>query len=294
SLGATAPDRRRVERCAGGRAASGRACGASARLARGRDDPPARGCRHRRRRSGRRDRPAALHERGLRGADRAAERSDVPDRLAMAGARELRRAAGSGSPRRPGRPADPAHELSRLSRAVRVALEPHVRALERRRRRRLGRRAGRGEPGRRARSRRRDAEMILPIRASQQSLLLLAFVACGAAAQDARSWLERMSLAVEQLNYEGTFVHVHGGTGETLQIVHRNDGGSIAERILSLDGAGREIIRREDEVQCILPDSRVVLLQQRKELNPLASALPSYTDDIEANYELRLAGTARV
>src|SRR5690606_25054024 len=99
----------------------------------------------------------------------------------------------------------------------------------------------------------------LPCRLPQQSLLLLTFVACHVAAQDtqeAKGWLERMNRAVEELSYEGTFVHVHGGTGETLQIVHRNEDGSIAERILSLDGVGREIIRREDEVQCILPDSR--------------------------------------
>lgn len=137
----------------------------------------------------------------------------------------------------------------------------------------------------------------LPCRLPQQSLLLLTFVACHVAAQDAqeaKGWLERMNRAVEELSYEGTFVHVHGGTGETLQIVHRNEDGSIAERILSLDGVGREIIRREDEVQCILPDSRVVLLQQRKELNPLASALPSYTEDLDASYELTLHSTARV
>src|SRR5690606_13048243 len=96
------------------------------------------------------------------------------------------------------------------------------------------------------------------------------------------------------LNYEGTFVHVHGGTAETLQIFHRNDGGRVAERLVSLDGVGREIIRREDEVQCILPDSKVVLLQQRKDLNPLASALPRYTEDLEASYEFKLHGTARV
>src|SRR5690606_20148637 len=121
------------------------------------------------------------------------------------------------------------------------------------------------------------------------------FVACHAyAQQDAKTWLERMSRAVEELNYEGTFVHVHGGTAETLQIFHRNDGGRVAERLVSLDGVGREIIRREDEVQCILPDSKVVLLQQRKDLNPLASALPRYTEDLEASYEFKLHGTARV
>ncbi|HEX6997081.1 MAG TPA: MucB/RseB C-terminal domain-containing protein [Gammaproteobacteria bacterium] len=129
---------------------------------------------------------------------------------------------------------------------------------------------------------------------AQRSLLLLVLAAAEASAQDARDWLDRMIRAVEELNYQGTFVHVHDGTTETLQIIHRNEGGRVAERILALDGAMREIIRREDEVQCILPDHRVVLLEQRKELNPLASALPSYNADLEPNYEIALQSTARV
>ncbi|HEY8521242.1 MAG TPA: MucB/RseB C-terminal domain-containing protein [Gammaproteobacteria bacterium] len=129
---------------------------------------------------------------------------------------------------------------------------------------------------------------------AQRSLLLLVLAAAEASAQDARDWLDRMTRAVEELNYQGTFVHVRDGTTETLQIIHRNEGGRVAERILALDGAMREIIRREDEVQCILPDHRIVLLEQRKELNPLASALPSYDAELEPNYEIALQATARV
>ena len=132
----------------------------------------------------------------------------------------------------------------------------------------------------------------------QRPLLLLTFVAVDlfvidAYAQEAREWLDRMNRAVEELNYEGTFVHVLGGTAETLHIIHRNQDGRIGERIVSLDG-GREIIRQEDEVQCILPDRRVVLLEARKDLSPLVAALPSYSEDLEPHYELTLYATARV
>ena len=125
-------------------------------------------------------------------------------------------------------------------------------------------------------------------------LLLTTLVAAGASAQEARSWLDRMNRAVEELNYEGTFVHVLGGTAETLHIIHRNQDGHIGERIVSLDGVGREIIRQADEVRCILPDKRVVLLENLKEYNPLASALPAYSADLEPHYDLRLYASARV
>jgi sigma-E factor negative regulatory protein RseB len=132
----------------------------------------------------------------------------------------------------------------------------------------------------------------------QRPLALLTFVVVDllvidASAQEAREWLDRMNRAVEELNYQGTFVHVLAGTAETLRIIHRNQDGSIGERIVSVDG-GREIIRQEDEVTCILPDRRVVLLEARKDLSPLVAALPSYSEALEPHYELKLFATARV
>ena len=124
--------------------------------------------------------------------------------------------------------------------------------------------------------------------------LSLVFVAGHAVGQEARAWLDRMNRAVEDLNYRGTFVHVLDGAPETLHIIHRNEAGRSAERIVSMDGVGREIIRQGDEVQCILPDRRVVLLEVRKDLSPLVSALPNYSDELEPHYEITLGESARV
>jgi sigma-E factor negative regulatory protein RseB len=63
---------------------------------------------------------------------------------------------------------------------------------------------------------------------------------------------------------------------------------------LSLDGVGREIIRQDDAVQCILPDQRVVLLEMRKDVSPLVAALPSSASELEPHYEITLRGGARV
>jgi sigma-E factor negative regulatory protein RseB len=115
-----------------------------------------------------------------------------------------------------------------------------------------------------------------------------------AAAQEARDWLARMNRAVDQLNYRGTFVHVLGGTAETLYIVHRNVDGEDGERILSLDGTGREIVRRGDEVEGILPDRRIVLHETSREVSPLVSALPTNVEDLEPHYEISLGGIVRV
>ncbi len=113
--------------------------------------------------------------------------------------------------------------------------------------------------------------------------------------ENASNWLERMNAAVEDLNYRGVFVHVQGDSAETLLIVHVNESGRISERIMSLDGAGREIIRDGEAVHCILPDEETVLLEDGSDPSPLAAALPSYTQELAAHYEFRLhRRTARV
>ncbi|HUQ53386.1 MAG TPA: MucB/RseB C-terminal domain-containing protein [Gammaproteobacteria bacterium] len=126
------------------------------------------------------------------------------------------------------------------------------------------------------------------------SLVLLVLVGGHATAQEARDWLERMSRAVEDLNYRGTFVHVLDGTAETLHIVHRNADGQSGERIISMDGAGREIVRQGDRVQGIFPDRRIVSFETRNDGSALVSALPSTTSDLEPHYDMKLGGAARV
>ena len=113
-------------------------------------------------------------------------------------------------------------------------------------------------------------------------------------AQDAHTWLDRMTRAVEDLSYQGTFVHLLGGEAETLQIVHLNDDGRVSERIVSMDGVGREIIRHQDEVQCILPDRQIVLMDERRDVSPLVSALPNYSEELQQHYDFSLLSMARV
>jgi sigma-E factor negative regulatory protein RseB len=119
-------------------------------------------------------------------------------------------------------------------------------------------------------------------------LLVLAILAlpAHAAERDAREWLERMSNALATGNYEGRFFHVRGSHSETMRIIHRVHRGKVTERLLSLDGSGREIIRNETEVICYLPDKRLVLVEKRTDDNALFAALPIYNTDLESHYRI--------
>lgn len=115
------------------------------------------------------------------------------------------------------------------------------------------------------------------------ALLFGAGVALGAEPQE---WLERMNKALTTRNYIGVFTHNHGGRVETLRIIHRVRGKDISERLLSLDGPGREFIREGDELTCYLPDRREVLVERRAPDSPLV-AVPTVDADNSTVYEIR-------
>ena len=81
------------------------------------------------------------------------------------------------------------------------------------------------------------------------------------AADDPRTWLERMGHAIATRNYQGTFVHEHGGQSDTLHIVHRVSDRGVAERIQAMDGSGREFVRRAGQLSTYFPEQRVVLVE---------------------------------
>ena len=83
-------------------------------------------------------------------------------------------------------------------------------------------------------------------------------------------WLERMSVALATGNYEGLFTHSNGTQTESMRIVHRIDKkGRSQERLVSLDGSGREIVRTPEEVHAYLPDRKVVLVEPRNDKGSL-------------------------
>lgn len=125
-------------------------------------------------------------------------------------------------------------------------------------------------------------------------LCLVLLPAAQAGEPEARDWLERMGQALTTRNYDGTFFHLSDSQSETMRIVHQVRDGRVTERLVSLDGSGREIIRNDQEVVCYLPDKRTVLVEKRTDDNPLLAALPSYSEGLEAHYEITLGDKAKV
>jgi sigma-E factor negative regulatory protein RseB len=119
--------------------------------------------------------------------------------------------------------------------------------------------------------------------------LLLSIAAPAVVAQEApadvRSWLDRMNVAIEQLNYRGRFVHVIEGNAEELRIVHRFADGVVGERISSGTGDGSEILTTGDGVRSVFPSKKLVVEESERSTIPVASSL-SYTDELEHYYQI--------
>ena len=87
-------------------------------------------------------------------------------------------------------------------------------------------------------------------------------------------WLARTDRALATRNYEGVFVHEHAGETETLRVIHRVGSDGVSERLLSMDGSGREFIRKGSQLTCYLPDQRTVLVERASEARLLLGGLP--------------------
>jgi sigma-E factor negative regulatory protein RseB len=125
-------------------------------------------------------------------------------------------------------------------------------------------------------------------------LLLLSLTALvHAGDREAREWLERMSESLATRNSEARFFRVRDERSDAWRIIHRVERGKASERLVSLDGSGREYIRNESEVICYLPDRRTVLVEKRAEESTLLSTVPVYSERLEANYSIEIGGATK-
>lgn len=106
--------------------------------------------------------------------------------------------------------------------------------------------------------------------------------------------LLRMSEAARSVNYQGVIVYRTQERLETLKVIHGVDGGVEMERVQALDGAPREVVKRDGQVICLLPKDRRVTVDKTtpKGLFPALSA--ERVAQLAEVYEFREMGSARV
>lgn len=113
-------------------------------------------------------------------------------------------------------------------------------------------------------------------------------------AEEARHWLERMAAAMNHMSYQGTFVYVRDDSVETMRITHVVDESGLRERLYSVTGPQREVIRDSEGVRCVLSDNNSVM-QDPAVTGAIFPDLP--IEDLSGHgdrYSFETGGSARI
>jgi sigma-E factor negative regulatory protein RseB len=111
---------------------------------------------------------------------------------------------------------------------------------------------------------------------------------------EAITMLERMTEAAKELTYEGVFAYQSGKNLQSIRIYHRADARGELERLISLNGAAREVIRSNDMVTCINPEGRQVNVSRRPLGRGFPSDLPRRLSSATPFYDVELGDMDRI
>ncbi len=115
-----------------------------------------------------------------------------------------------------------------------------------------------------------------------------------AAERSAMDWIQYMSDAMRNLNYRGNFVYMHGNHLESMSISHMKDESGEKERLLSLNGEAREVIRDDKNLTCIWPSSRKIVVDFSRKNSYSPIFIPDDVKRISKLYDINLLGSDRV
>ena len=129
---------------------------------------------------------------------------------------------------------------------------------------------------------------MLLIRSIIVFLLFTASVLANEAELKAQQWLEKMSLSMKTLNYQGTVAFFKNGRLDTMKYFHATDNGLEQERLLSLNSPMREVIREAGKVSCVFKNSQKIVVNHHPVSQSFIVDLPSEFSAASINYNFSL------
>jgi sigma-E factor negative regulatory protein RseB len=109
-----------------------------------------------------------------------------------------------------------------------------------------------------------------------------------------REWLEKMSVAMKTLNYQGTVAFMKNGQLDTMKYFHVIDHNVEQERLLSLNSPLREVIRVGGKVSCLFKDSQQKVINHHPVDRSFIVDLPQQWNTVDGLYQLRVANQEEV
>jgi sigma-E factor negative regulatory protein RseB len=112
--------------------------------------------------------------------------------------------------------------------------------------------------------------------------------------READAWLTRIHRAASNENYQGTFVFQRGATVQSSRIEHVADHSGEYERLESLDGQPRTMLRHNEAVYTFIPERKLCIVDQRQSKDSFPGLVGKDTDSVLDVYTAKLLGEDRV
>ena len=113
-------------------------------------------------------------------------------------------------------------------------------------------------------------------------------------AAQARAWFVRMQAAAAKSNFQGSLVVSSGGAVSSSRVTHYALDGHVYEMLEALDGRAHRVLRHDDLVHMVWPQTQVAVIEKRTTLGAWSTTPQAVDVFALENYELRLDGVARV
>lgn len=115
-----------------------------------------------------------------------------------------------------------------------------------------------------------------------------------AASIDPGTLLVRSAEASRTRNYQGVVIYRGDERFEVLRIQHRFQDDSERERLVSLTGEPRQLLRIDNRLICILPKGRSMSIDRPSPKGFLAQLTVERLEQLKAHYEFRSEGVGRI
>ncbi len=125
-------------------------------------------------------------------------------------------------------------------------------------------------------------------------VLLVLCKSVWASGNEALQLLNSMTNAMQEKSYHGNFVYLSDNKLENMVFVHRKQNGSVSERLYSLNGEAREILRDNDALTCIWPDTQSVVIDTSVINSQLPAQLPIDLEQLSGSYDFKVLGEERI
>jgi len=106
--------------------------------------------------------------------------------------------------------------------------------------------------------------------------------------------LQRMSDADQDQNYQGIFILRKSDKLSTLKVLHGKDEEGVWERLETLDGESRQVVRHNNKVVSIYPERELVTIRHRAGNYSLHPQLPDNIRQLDYFYTIRRLDDDRV